>query len=123
MSLYNLLHGFNPNTDQILQVLGHTRDDFGRFRDVYIKDGFIVVHTRCGGGNREEYESVFEMAEQHPWYSYDEDCDFDSIYANIYFKIPNDETGTFVGLYNQGIEPSIVRNEIFENLSGKGNKK
>ena len=55
MSLYNMLFGMNPDTDKLLSLLDATREDFGRFRNVYMRDGYIVVHTRCGGGNREDY--------------------------------------------------------------------
>ncbi len=88
MSLYNMLFGMNPDANQLLEVLGKTQADFGRFRNVYMEDDYIVVHTRNGGGNREDYEDVFEEMSEHPWYSHDEDDSFDCTYANIYFKIP-----------------------------------
>ena len=88
MSLYNMLFGINPDSDKLLEILGKTREDFGRFRNVYMEDGMIVVHTRNGGGNREDYEYVFDEMSEHPWYSHDADDDFDCTYANIYFKIP-----------------------------------
>ena len=83
MSLYNMLFGMNSDADKILGFLGKTREDFGRFRNVYMEDGYIVVHTRCGGGNREDYESVFDEMREHPWYSHDADEDFDCTYADI----------------------------------------
>lgn len=91
MSLYNMIFGMNPDADKILSLLGKTTKDFGRFRNVFMEDGYIVVHTRNGGGNREDYEYVFEEMSKHPWYSHDADDDFDDTYANIYFKIPEDE--------------------------------
>ena len=63
MSLYNMVFGMNPDTDKLLKILGKTQGDFGRFRNVYMEDGYIVVHTRNGGGNREDYEDVFEEME------------------------------------------------------------
>lgn len=89
MSLYNLVFGMNPDADKLLALLDSTPADFGRFRNVYMEDGFIVVHTRCGGGNREDYFP--EWVTDHPWYSHDKDGDFDSTYADIYFKVPDDE--------------------------------
>jgi hypothetical protein len=89
--MYNMIFGVNPDSDRLLELLGKTREDFGRFRDVYMEDGCIVVHTRNGGGNREDYEDVFAEMEDHPWYSHDADDDFDCTYANIYFKLPEDE--------------------------------
>jgi hypothetical protein len=85
-----MLFGMNPDSDKILSVLGKTKADFGRFRDVYIEDGYIVVFTRCGGGNRDDYEDVFSEMEDHPWFAYEEDDDFDCTYARFYFKIPDE---------------------------------
>ena len=90
MSLYNLVFGMNPDSDKLLALLGKTKADFGRFRNVYLEDGYIIVHTRNGGGNREDYTDVFDEMSEHPWYSHDEDDSFDCTYANIYFKIPDD---------------------------------
>jgi hypothetical protein len=84
-----MLFGMNPDTDNLLSLLGASKDDFGRFRNVYMEDGYIVVHTRCGGGNREDYFP--DWVEDHPWYSHDADDDFDCTYADIYFKLPDDE--------------------------------
>lgn len=86
MSLYNTLFGMNPDADKLLSLLGATQDDFGRFRNVYMEDGYIVVHTRCGGNNREEYFP--DWVTDHPWYSHDADQDFDCTYADIFFKVP-----------------------------------
>lgn len=108
MSLYNMLFGMNPDTDKILSLLGKTREDFGRFRNVYMEDGYIVVHTRNGGGNRESYEDVFDEMSEHPWYSHDADDDFDCTYANIFFKVPEGKFETLMALhnFNEGVDPS-----------------
>lgn len=86
--LYNTLFGQNDQAGFLLELLGKSSGDFGRFRDVYVTEDHIVVHTRCGGGNRESYQDVFDEMVQHPLYAYDEDDDFDSTYADIYFKHP-----------------------------------
>lgn len=88
MSLYNMLHGVNPQAGVVLHLLGKTTEDFGRFRDAYITDTHLVVHTRCGGGNRESYEDVFVEMSEHPLYSYDQDDDFDCTYCDFYFTHP-----------------------------------
>lgn len=98
MSLYGLLFGSNNNADALLKFINCDEDDFGRFRDVYVKNNHIIVHTRCGGGNREDYEHVFKAMENHPWYSHDRDCNYDCTYANIYFKIPDSELDNFNAL-------------------------
>lgn len=90
MSLYNMLFGMNPAADVLLAMLGKTRDDFGRFRDCYPNDDGtqIIVHTRCGGGNRDDYEGVFDEMQAHPNYLSDADDDFDCTYADIVFSVP-----------------------------------
>ena len=119
MSIYNAVFGVNPSADQLLTLLGKTSGDFGRFRDIYVEDGFIVVHTRNGGGNREDYEDVFEEMSEHPWYSHDEDDDFDCTYANIYFKVPEDKLKSYVALLDQGHNPSEAWNKFFELVKDK----
>jgi len=89
MSLYNMLHGVNPVAGAVLNMLKLTPDDVGRFRDAFITaDGKLAIYTRNGGGNREEYDEVFEDLANHPEYLYDEDDDFDCTYATIYFNVP-----------------------------------
>ena len=86
--LYNVLFGCNDHAGFLLGLLGKEAGDFGRFRDVYVTEDHIVVHTRNGGDNREDYEDVFAEMKDHPLYTHDEDDDFDCTYANIYFKHP-----------------------------------
>ena len=89
MSLYNMLFGENGSQrDFLFGLLNKTPGDFGRYRDIYVTDDHIVVHTRNGGGNRDDYEDVFMEMEAHPLYVYDEDDDFDCTYANFFFKYP-----------------------------------
>lgn len=117
MSLYNLIFGANPDTDKILSLLGKTREDFGRFRNVYLEDGFIVVHTRNGGGNREDYEDVFDEMSEHPWYSHDADDSFDCTYADIYFKVPeNQKDFMAIRNFHQGEVPSKQWAELFATM-------
>lgn len=87
MSLYNMLFGEGGDAvGFLLKLLDAERKDFGRFRAVYVTDTHIVVHTRSGGGNREDYFP--DWVEDHPLYDYDQDDDFDCTYADIYFKHP-----------------------------------
>lgn len=103
----------NPDTDKLMRLLGKTTSDFGRFRHCWLEDGFIVVHTRCGGGNRENYSKVFDEMRQHPWYSHDQDQDFDYTYADIYFKVPVD--ADFEGIIKDE-NPEKQWNELFAAL-------
>ena len=56
MSLYNMVMGVNPMAGEWLKMLDVTPQSIGRARDAWITDANgnlrIVVHTRCGGGNR-----------------------------------------------------------------------
>lgn len=89
MSLYNMLFGENRSQSAFLfSLLELTPADCGRYRDIYVTSTHIVIHTRNGGGNREDYEHVFDNLSEHDLYDYDEDDDFDSTYANIYFRHP-----------------------------------
>lgn len=90
MSLYNLLFGVNQDADELLKMLDLTENDFGRFRDAYLNEEGtnIIVYTRCGGGNREDYEDVFSKMEKHPEYVTDYDDDFDCTYAYFVFNVP-----------------------------------
>jgi hypothetical protein len=115
MSLYNMVFGMNPDANKLLELLGATQGDFGRFRNVYMEDGYIVVHTRCGGGNREDYFP--EWVEDHPWYSHDEDGDFDNTYADIYFKVPeNHKDFLAIRNYEPGANPSEQWKELFASI-------
>lgn len=122
MSLYNMIFGMNPDSDKLLSLLDATKEDFGRFRNIYMEDGYIVVHTRCGGGNREDYFPSW--VEDHPWYSHDEDGDFDNTYADIYFKIPeNHKDFLAIRNYEEGVNPSKQWEELFATLEATKVKK
>jgi hypothetical protein len=86
--MYNLLFGKNPETADILKVIGLAESDVERFRDCGVDQAHnqIWVYTRTGGGNREDYPN--EALTSSPHYLYDEDDDFDCTYATYYFSIP-----------------------------------
>jgi hypothetical protein len=92
MSLYNALFGTNNAAPILLAILNKSSTDFGRFRDAYLNedDSKIIVYTRCGGGNRDDYESVFEEMKSHPNFISDYDDDFDCTYAYFEFSIPDE---------------------------------
>lgn len=90
MSLYNMIHGFNPITPIILTVLKKTSSEFPRFRDAYIKDKYMIVLTRTGGGNRESYKNENDEITKHPLYVKNHDDSYDSTYALWYFNLPED---------------------------------
>ncbi len=99
MSLYNALFGTNAYAPVLLQILGIDQPDgkyeSGRFRDIYLHDGKIILYTRNGGGNREQYQPIIDKLATHPNYIRDYDDDFDCTYAYIEFSIP-EKSKTFL---------------------------
>ena len=70
-----------------------------KYYDVYIKEvkdndqilskgTYIILLTRNGGGNREQYQSCLDNLATHPNHVKDWDCDWDHTYAEIAFTIP-----------------------------------
>ena len=47
----------------------------------------LVVKTRTGGGNRDEYEDCIAAIQKHERYLYDHDWDCDCTYAFFYFHL------------------------------------
>lgn len=92
MSLYNVLFGVNPATPLLLWILDIDQPNgkykSGRFRDIHLNaDGTkIILLTRNGGGNRENYFP--KNIREHPNYLTDYDDDFDNTYAYIEFSVP-----------------------------------
>ena len=88
MSFYNIMFGKNPNTKEILSVLGLQEGYIERFRDCWVseEDDEIQILTRTGGWNREDYKN--EILTSNKYYLYDEDDDFDNTYALYHFSIP-----------------------------------
>lgn len=88
MSLYNMIFGVNRAAPMLLAVLGLKTNDIPRFRDCFLAGDRIVIHTRTGGGNRDYYSN--SGLTKNAFYLYDEDDDFDSTYANFYFRFPDE---------------------------------
>lgn len=75
----------------------------GRFRDIFYQheegeEPKIILYTRNGGGNRDHYQYVFELLENHPLHICDYDDDFDSTYAYIEFEAPESIIKFFEGV-------------------------
>lgn len=79
---------------ELLSFLGLTPNDVGRYRDCYLsKDGkTIIVYTRNGGGNRDNYQDVFNQLSSHPNYITDYDDEYDETFASIEFSVPSEYT-------------------------------
>jgi hypothetical protein len=94
MSLYSMVCGNNPLYTMLHAILATEGPlpEIPRYRDTWTKifDGkpYIVIHTRTGGGNREDYVSENKALAQHPLYRTDEDDPFDSTFADFVFAVP-----------------------------------
>lgn len=87
----------------------------GRFRDIYLnEDGTkIILYTRNGGGNREEYWYIFEVLKTHPNYLRDYDDDYDETYAYIEFSVPEKYRELTEALAT-GKAPKTISEKFFE---------
>lgn len=91
MSLYNSLFGENNLAPVLKSVLKLDTENYptGRYRDIYLDGDKITLYTRNGGGNREDYQFVFDALSKHPNYIRNYDDDFDCTYAYVEFSIPD----------------------------------
>ena len=128
MSLYNMLFGTNPASGFLIGALELETEKYptGRFRDIYFEneegsEPKVILYTRNGGGNREDYEDVFEALERHPLYLTDYDDDYDSTYAYIEFKAPQSVVDFFEDIKGEKFERVGERfqREISEMENGK----
>ena len=99
MSLYNMVHGINPNTFLLTPMLFECHaQELPRFRDCFLQTGegepkfgenIILIYTRVGGGNRGcgFGEDVFF---KHPNYLSTYDDSFDSTFGNYIFSVPEE---------------------------------
>lgn len=94
MSMYNMIFG---NTSELIPLADLFRvTDIPRFRDLWVEKTSdpdkttLVIYTRTGGGNREEYHEANSRLAEHPGYVGDEDDSFDSTYAIFKFLVSRD---------------------------------
>lgn len=88
--LYNIIFGEFEHADKLLDILDLDKAMFGRYRDCFPNnDGTrIIVLTRCGGGNRKDFEIVFTEMRKHPQYLGDYDDPTDETYCYFEFEVP-----------------------------------
>lgn len=121
MSLYNMLHGVNPISPILLAILGIDQKgsiySSGRFRDIHLdeKGEKIILYTRNGGGNREEYQPLIDVLATHPNYLTDYDDDFDCTYAYIEFSVP-EKAKEFVKSIMTGEKPKTIHEKFAETI-------
>ena len=126
--MYNMLFGVNQAFPILLKSLnlsyhGKTLNiegeyDPGRFRDIYLsgEGDKILLYTRNGGGNREDYEDVITKLQSHPLYITDYDDDFDYTYAYFEFKVPDSLQEILDKLMEAQGGPPMDVSEKFSNL-------
>lgn len=112
MSLYNMLFGMNSKADLLLAVVGLKKIDVERFRDVWVEDGggAIVIHSRTGGGNREDYPQA--LMRGLPGWETSEDEEFDSTYCDDYFSVPEQwrsDVANLDDILAHGIRPEFAQ--------------
>lgn len=94
MSLYNQMCGNNPLFGifaRVLETAGQL-PPIPRFRDTYTRESDgkpqIVIYTRTGGGNRNDYGTENKAITNHPCYVEDHDDNFDGTFAHWVFSVP-----------------------------------
>lgn len=117
MSLYNKLMGENEQADELLDMLGLDKPNFGRYRDCYLNsDGTeIIVYTRCGGDNRVDFDKIFADMREHKYFIEDHDDSYDETYCYFRFKTPPiflEQTK----LMSTGVEPKTIGERFEEEI-------
>ncbi len=91
MSTYNMVNGHHPLCGVLLSCLGFnntTLKTIPRLRDCFINKGNIVILTRTGGGNRDDYVAENEALRKIPGYISDNDDPFDGTFAWFRYAFP-----------------------------------
>lgn len=103
--LYNMLFGLNRAAVPLLKVLNVDHTTVPRFRDCFLNEAGteIIIYTRSGGGNRDEYAELNRMMMEIPGYLRDEDDSYDNTYALFYYEIPEQHRETCLMLANLGL--------------------
>jgi hypothetical protein len=127
MSLYNMVCGSNPVAGRLLAAINLDPNTVPRFRDVWINDDMteITVHTRTGGGNREDYEEENGEMVSHPLYLRDCDDNFDSTYADFTFRVTEEEKAKLLAEIADATEqsPPDHKRQIMEAITKEPRKK
>lgn len=115
MSLFNLFMGTNPFAGVLMRMAGVPKPrDIARLRDCYLdKQGYIVVLTRTGGGNRPDYEESNAALTAVPGFVDGLDWDQDSTYALWRYHVPEKYAGLAAALCKCGAQYDLT--EKFHN--------
>ena len=89
MSLYNMIHGFNPSCIFFMPMLGRKQDEWPRFRDCFLSEDHehIVIYTRVGGNNRNSGFGEEDLYKD-PNFIKTYDDDYDNTYGYYEFVPP-----------------------------------
>jgi hypothetical protein len=126
MSLYNSLFGQETLAPVLLNALNLSRETVGRYRDCYLAKGEdlgmrIIVFTRNGGGNREDYEEVTRYLQAHPLYVRDWDEEYDCTYASYEFRVPESLAKALEKFDEEELMPQYAPMEKFKAVIEKLN--
>lgn len=94
MSLYTKLFDENKDADKLLYMIASERDEFPRYRDIFINpEGTeISVLCRSGGPNRDVWAEQIDWCQRIPRYLRDYDDKFDNTYMYFVYQVyPNDD--------------------------------
>lgn len=113
MSLYTQLFGENKEAKAILGFTNLTCEMFPRYRDVFLADKGtnVIVYTRIGGPNRNDYKQQIKTIRQHKQFIKDYDDEYDNTYAYFKFKVLPEYLDTTKIMFDE--EPLTVW-ELFE---------
>lgn len=118
--MYTMVFGINEMARPFLELLKIDHRDVPRFRDCFLfHDGqSLVIYTRTGGGNREEFKDDNEKMRRWPGYLRDEDDSFDRTYALFHFAVPYEikEAIQTLLINGWGVDPSKRWAEALERL-------
>jgi hypothetical protein len=118
--LYTMVFGVNQVARPLLHALEIDHRSVPRFRDCFLfHDGqSIVIYTRTGGGNREEYRSQNDAMKFHKYFLRDEDDSYDSTYALFHFSIPEEIAEDCAELVKKGygVNPPLRWQRTIEEL-------
>lgn len=117
--MYNALGLSNSQLVAVfLKMAGLEAEEIPRFRDCYpSKDGkTIIVYTRTGGNNRDEYEEDLEVLYNKDNFVEDYDDEFDNTYMSLIFTPLPEWKEDLVSIVTNSPEVSITGAEKFKAL-------
>jgi len=101
----------NPAALLFLPMLGKHPDEYPRFRDCFASDeehleydNHIIVYTRTGGGNRDDYIEENDKIRSMDGFVVDYDDSFDCTFASWVFEVPKKWKSDYDALMKEKIQ-------------------